>query len=119
MAKTELTSVFANISGKLNKNDKIVNRQKKHRAENGAIISTASHEAYEVLNPRDYKKKPAKGAELANIRSFADASRLTTLIIRPANTLTTNSLHSLKTNASKHLTTAHNLNIIKLVSWRN
>ena len=82
MAKTELTSAFANIRGKLNKRENIIHRQKKYRAENGAIISTASNEAYEVVNPRDYKKKPAKGAELANIRSFADASRLTTLIIR-------------------------------------
>ena len=82
MAKIELTSTFGNISGKLNKRDKIVYRQKKYRAESGAVISTASNEAYEVVNPRDYKKQPPKGAELENIRSFSEASRLTTLLIR-------------------------------------
>ena len=82
MAKTELSSAFENIRGKLNKKERIVHRQKKYRAETGTVISTASQEAYAILNPRDYKKNPPKGAELRNIQSFADASRITTLIIR-------------------------------------
>ena len=57
-------------------------RKKKYRADNGAVLSEGSQEAYDVLNPRDYKKHPPKGAELQNIKSFGDASRLTTLIIR-------------------------------------
>ena len=82
MAKTELSSAFENLSGKLNKADQIIYRQKKYRSATGAVISTASLEAYAVFNPRDYKKNPPKGTELRNIQSFADASRITTLIIR-------------------------------------
>ena len=84
MATTKLSPVFDSIRGKLNKKDRIVHRQKKYRSENGAVISTASNEAYEIANPRDYKKNPPTAAELQNIRSFAEASRLTTLILRAA-----------------------------------
>ena len=82
MAKTELHPAFRHLRGKLNKRDKTVLRQKKYRSENGKVINYGAQEAYEVLNPRDYKKNPPKGAELFNITYFADASRLTTQIIQ-------------------------------------
>ena len=82
MAIIELNAVFNNIRGKLNKRDNTIMRQKKYRADNGSVISYGSLEAYEILNPRDYKKNPPKGAELHNITSFAEASRQTTLLIR-------------------------------------
>ena len=82
MAKIDLHAAFERVRGKLNRRDNIILRQKKYRADNGKVINYGSQEAYEILNPRDYKKNPPKGAELRNITSFADASRLTTLIIQ-------------------------------------
>ena len=82
MAKVNLHAAFDRVRGNLNKRDNTIFRQKKYRAESGKVINYGSQEAYEILNPRDYKKNPPKGAELVNIRSFSDASKLTTLIIR-------------------------------------
>lgn len=82
MAQIELHAAFQNVRGKLNKQDNTVLRQKKYRAENGKVINYGAQEAYEVLNPRDYKKNPPTGAELKNISSFSEASRLTTLIMQ-------------------------------------
>ena len=82
MAKIELHSAFKNINGKLNKRDNTIYRQKKYRSESGKVINYGAQEAYEVLCPRDYRKNPPKGAELHNITSFAEASRLTTQIIQ-------------------------------------
>ena len=82
MAKVILHAAFEQVRGKLNKRDNTVLRQKKYRAENGKVINYGSQEAYEILFPRDYKKNPPKGAELRNITSFAQASRLTTLLIQ-------------------------------------
>ena len=84
MAKVQLSSLAEEINGKFNKRSVTVMRKKKYRAENGAVLSEGSQEAYDVLNPRDYKKNPPKGAELQNITAFGNASRLTTLIIRSA-----------------------------------
>lgn len=82
MAKIGLTAAFDNIRGKLNRRDNTIMRQKKYRADNGTIRNYGAQEAYEVLNPRNYRKNPPKGQELRNITAFAQASRLTTLIIR-------------------------------------
>ena len=82
MAQVELHAAFNNIRGKLNKRDNTILRQKKYRSETGKVINYGAQEAYEILNPRDYKKNPPKGAELQNITSFAQASRLTTQIIQ-------------------------------------
>jgi len=82
MAIVNLHAAFKNVKGKLNKRDNTIFRQKKYRAETGAVINYGAQEAYEILNPRDYKKNPPKGAELHNILSFAEASRLTTRIIQ-------------------------------------
>ena len=59
-----------------------VNRQKKYRSESGKVINRAKPENYEIRNPRNYETNPPKGEELLNITSFAEASRLTTLLIR-------------------------------------
>ena len=82
MAKVDLHPAFDHVRGKMNKRDNTVLRQKKYRADSGKILAYGAQEAYEVLNPRDYNKNPPKGAELRNIQTFADASRLTTLIIQ-------------------------------------
>lgn len=82
MAQVKLNVAFNQVRGKLNKRDKTIFRQKKYRADSGKVINYGAQEAYEVRNPRDYEKNPPKGAELANINSFAQASRLTTLLIQ-------------------------------------
>ena len=82
MARIQLTSAFNQVRGKLNRRDSLIFRQKEYRAENGKVLNRGSQESYQVLNPRDYEKNPPKGAELRNINTFAEASRLTTLIIR-------------------------------------
>lgn len=81
MAKVDLHLAFLRGRGKLNKRDNTILRQKKYRSESGKVISYGAQEAYEILNPRDYEKNPPKGAELANITSFAQASRLTTMLL--------------------------------------
>ena len=82
MAQVKLNVAFNQVRGKLNKRDKTIFRQKKYRADSGKVINYGAQEAYEVRNPRDFEKNPPKGAELANINSFAQASRLTTLLIQ-------------------------------------
>jgi hypothetical protein len=82
MAKIQLHTAFKQVCGKLNKRDNTILRQKKYRADNGKVIGYGAQEGYEILNPRDYKKNPPKGTELANITSFAQASRQTTLLIQ-------------------------------------
>lgn len=82
MAQVKLNVACNQARGKLNKRDKTIFRQKKYRADSGKVINYGAQEAYEVRNPRDYEKNPPKGAELANINSFAKASRLTTLLIQ-------------------------------------
>lgn len=82
MAKVELHAPFKNVRGKLNRRDNTVLRQKKYRSESGKVIAYGAQESFEVLNPRDYKKNPPRGVELHNIQSFAEASRLTTLLIQ-------------------------------------
>ncbi len=67
MAKVELATPFEELHGALSKTDKIINRQKKFRDPDGRIIQVGQQEAYAVKHPRNWKKNPAKGAELANI----------------------------------------------------
>ena len=82
MAKIQLHAAFKQVRGKLNKRDNTVLRQKKYRSESGKVIGYGAQKGYEILNPRDYKKNPPKDAELLNITSFAQASRMTTLFIQ-------------------------------------
>lgn len=60
---------------------KTVLRQKIYRHEDGSIIAEGVKEAYPLENPRDYKHKPPKGQELANINLFGDVSHQTAQII--------------------------------------
>lgn len=82
MSKVKLNAALDQVRGKLHKMDNTIFRQKKYRAESGKVINYGAQEAYEILHPRDYKKNPPKGDELANITSFAQASRMTTLLIQ-------------------------------------
>ena len=63
MATPTYITLLDGLKGKLNKKDKTVFRQKHARDANGNIIADMRPEAYVVQHPRDWKKKPAKGAE--------------------------------------------------------
>ena len=67
MATPTYIAPIKGFTGKLNKKDKIVFRQKHTRDANGAIIAEMKPEAYVVQHPRDWKKKPAQGAEKAKL----------------------------------------------------
>lgn len=74
MSKALLESPVAELHGKYSKNGTIF-RQKKYRSETGAVLHTCVQEAYVVDFPRDFKKNPPKGAELANMTRFGEAHR--------------------------------------------
>jgi hypothetical protein len=74
MAKITLNQPIAEIHGALSKRSNIVNRQKKYRI-NGRVIHEGKQEAYAIVNPRDWKKTPAQGAELANQTAWQEACR--------------------------------------------
>lgn len=81
MATLKLNQPIAEIHGALSKRSKIVNRQKKYRI-NGHVIFEGKQEAYAIVNPRDWKKTPAKGAELANQTAWQEACRRAAQILQ-------------------------------------
>ena len=83
MALVILESPVAELHGALERKG-IINRQKKYRDERGCIIHEGRQEAYKVKNPRDWKKTPAKGAELAHHNRWREACLRTTQILQSA-----------------------------------
>lgn len=77
MAQITLSHPIDTLTGKLSKNERIVYRQKMAYAPNGSQIAACAPEAYVISKPRDWKKTPATGAELAKIQRFQQACRLT------------------------------------------
>ena len=80
MAITVLEHPVREIHGALTKKG-IINRQKKYRDEFGRVIYEGAQESYAVSHPRDYKKNPPKGAELAHINIFRQACLMTKEIL--------------------------------------
>ena len=81
MATPTYIAPIDGMRGKLNKKDKTVFRQKHALEANGAIIADMKPEAYVVQHPRDWKKKPAKGAEKAKQDRWAEACARTKAIL--------------------------------------
>ena len=81
MAQITLNYPIAEIHGALSKRSNIVNRQKKFRI-NGRVIHEGKQESYAIQNPRDFKKTPKKGAELANHNLWSEACRRTAQILQ-------------------------------------
>ena len=81
MATPTYIALIEGITGKLNKKDKTVFRQKHTRNTNGTIIADMRPEAYVVQHPRDWKKKPAKGAEKARQERWAEVCARTKAIL--------------------------------------
>ena len=53
-----------------------IHRIKRFRDARGRIIGTGVQETYDVIHPRDYKRKPARGAEKENQDFFKRASQI-------------------------------------------
>ena len=83
MAIVILESPVAELHGALERKG-IIHRQKKYRDQNGRIIRQGCQEAYKVKNPRDWKKTPAKGAELAHHNRWREACLRTSQILHSA-----------------------------------
>ena len=83
MALVILESPVAELHGALERKG-IINRQKKYRDERGRVIHEGRQEAYKVKNPRDWKKTPAQGAELAHHNRWREACLRTTQILQSA-----------------------------------
>ena len=81
MAEVTFIAPVAKIEGKLNKKDKTVFRQKIARDSDGSVICPMQKEVYVVQHPRDWKKKPAEGAEKLKQDRWAEASAKTKQIL--------------------------------------
>ena len=81
MAKVTLEHPFAEIHGSITKSG-LVNRQKKYRDDHGRVIHEGKQEAYSITHPRDFKKTPKTGAELANHNLWKEACRRASQIIQ-------------------------------------
>ena len=81
MADVKLEYPLAEIQGSIAKNG-IVNRQKKYRDDRGRVIHEGKQEAYSITRPRDFKKTPKQGAELANHNIWSEACRRTSQILQ-------------------------------------
>lgn len=77
MAYVEFSHPIDSVRGKLNKKEQVIYRQKGTYSPDGVQTGTCAAEVYVISNPRDWKKKPATGAELAKLRRFKEACRLT------------------------------------------
>ena len=81
MANYKTIAPVEGITGKLNKKDKTVFRQKIARDSDGRVICPMQKEVYVVQYPRDWKKNPAKGAEKQKQDRWAEASAKTKQIL--------------------------------------
>lgn len=81
MSQVEFVAPIKSYRGEFQKGSGVIIRQKKYRAPNGKVIKEGVHESYKIVHPRDYEANPPKGAELANIQSFAYSKRIASEII--------------------------------------
>ena len=81
MSKAKLESPVAELHGQYSKKG-VIFRQKKYRSESGAVLHTCVQEAYKVDSPRDFRKNPPKGAELANMQRFGEAHRRSLALLK-------------------------------------
>ena len=77
MAYIEFSHPVDTVRGKLSKKEQVIYRQKGTYTPDGIQTGVCAAEAYTVHNPRDWKKHPATGAELAKIQRFQLACRMT------------------------------------------
>lgn len=78
MARSEFEMPLESIHGKLGKKSKLIFRRKTARNANRHALYDCVQEIYVIERPRDRKRNPPQGAELASINRFREACRLTT-----------------------------------------
>ena len=76
MARISFEHPVRSLQGKIAKDSRIVYRQKHSRLPSKAGTGYAP-EAYCVEHPRDYRKNPPRGNELAHLQAFRKACLLT------------------------------------------
>lgn len=81
MARVRYQSPISHISGALEKFG-VVTRFKQFRNDKGTIVHQGKSEAYSIKRPRDYKKNPPTGAELAHLQLFGEAAHRTTALLK-------------------------------------
>ena len=96
MAQVQFESPIAEMNGKYS-TDGTIFRRKKYRSSSGIVLRSCKQEAYVITNPRDFKKKPPKGAELANMNRFGEAHRKSIELIQ-AGKVTPEEMESLPAN---------------------
>ena len=74
MAREKLSAGIEEVNGATSPGH--IHRVKRFRDARGRIIGVGVQEGYEVLHPRDWKQKPAKGEEKANQQYFQKASQI-------------------------------------------
>ncbi|MBQ3673719.1 MAG: hypothetical protein II928_04530 [Paludibacteraceae bacterium] len=83
MAKIKYSPGIEYVTGAFSKQG-IVQRQKHFHGPKGEVTKTARVEAYIIQNPRDFKRKPASGAELKHQTAFGEASRQANALLKAA-----------------------------------
>lgn len=76
MARTQLDHPVRTLQGKLAKDERIIFRQKTSHSSIKSGIDYPQ-EVYVIAHPRDYKKNPPRGNELAHLQAFRQACLLT------------------------------------------
>ena len=81
MAKILYEIPVDNMTGALDSNHRFIQRQKHLHDTSGIEVHTCPTEAYIVANPRDYKRNPPTGAELAHLQHFGEAAKRATALL--------------------------------------
>ena len=71
-----------------------INRRKTYRDSKGRIKGMSDPESYKIMNPRDWKKNPAKGKELEHQLRFKQACAETYRILLPSKPQTYAAAHN-------------------------
>lgn len=79
MARAEYSPIVTDLRGASAPGK--IHRQKIFRDAKGRIIGRAKNEYFEVEHPRNWKRKPAQGDELANQKSWGKAIYLTQALL--------------------------------------
>lgn len=74
MAREKLTPGIEEVNGATSPGH--IHRVKRFRDAHGRIIGLGVQETYDVLHPRNWKQKPAKGEEKVNQQLFKEASQI-------------------------------------------
>ena len=83
MAQTVFNDHVREMHGAYTK-DGTIHRRKTFRDSNGKVKGQGVNESYKIMNPRDWKKKPAKGKELEHQLHFQQACAETKRILLAA-----------------------------------